>query len=235
MRTMTALIRLASALLLLSMCERVQAQDSSGPNEAIARARIARVQSLLDERTGRAGLWQYGFMGLGYAVTGAFVALSATLDGEQRLDFAFAAAGAFIDTTVHVIGSIEVSAAARLREHPDASPAQLRLKLALAEAQLAAVAEAERDRRSLLKAQILPVGFSLATGLVLGVGFGHIRGAIVNTVAAILINEVRVLTQPTSTIAALEDYRRNPDGRIRSRSTWAWTVSPLGCLISASF
>jgi|GEM_PF-6904126 len=239
MRTMTPLIRLVCGALLLVVCGRVQAQASSGPHEASARARIARVQGILDERTGRAGLWQYGFMGLGYAATGAFVALAATLDGEQRLDFAFAAGGAFVDTTVHVIGSINVHAAARLREQPDASPEQLRLKLALAEAELSAAAEAERERRSLLKAQILPVGFSLATGLVLGVGFGHIRGAVVNTLAAIVINELRVLTQPTSTITALEEYRRDPDALARpishTGSSWSWTASPFGCAVTAVF
>jgi hypothetical protein len=236
---MTPLIRFVCGLLLLVMCERAQAQASGGPGETTARARIARIQSILDERTGRAGLWQYGFMGLGYAVTGGFVALAATLDGEQRLDFAFAAGGAFVDTTVHVLGSINVHAAARLREQPDASPEQVRLKLALAEAELTATAEAERDRRSLFNAQILPVGFSLASGLVLGIGFGHIRGAVVNTLAAIVINELRVLTQPTSTIAALEDYRRDPNALARPTSrtglSWSWTASPLGCFVTAVF
>jgi len=231
---MPALIRAVSVALLLLTSGRLQAQ--ANPSDDSIRARIAQVQGILDERTTRAGMWQYGFMGLGYAATGVFIGLAATLDKEQRLDFAFAAGGALIDTTVHVLGSIEVHAASRLRKQPDASPEQLRLKLAMAEAELVAVAASERERRSLLKAQILPVGFSLVTGLVLGVGFGHVRGAVVNTVAAILINELRVLTQPTSTISALEEYRRSsPDVLARRSSSWLWTASPLGFSITALF
>jgi hypothetical protein len=237
---MTVLIRAVCGtllLLLLLSSGRVQAQES--PDDATVSSRIAHVQAILDERTGRAGLWQYGFMGLGYAATGGFIALAATLDKEQRLDFAFAAGGAFIDTTVHVLSSINVHAAARVRDQPDASPEQRRVKLAMAEAELVATADSERDRRSLLKAQILPVGFSLLTGLVLAIGFDHIRGAIVNTAAAVVINELRVLLQPTSTISALEEYRRNPDALARpsasTRSAWLWTVSPLGCAVTATF
>lgn len=224
----------------LASSARAQSSVTAEPDPAALRARIARVQGILDERAGRAQFWQYGWAGLGYAVTGGFVALSATTkDKVQRLDFAFAAGGAFVDTTVHVLGSIRVHAAAALREQPDASPEQLRLKLAFAEVELKAVAEAERDRRSLFKAQILPIGFSVATGLVLGLGFGHWRGAIINTAAAVVINELRVLTQPTSTIDAWEQYRQNPGAasarRLDSALSWSFTVSPNGCTVTGSF
>lgn len=240
---MSNVARCACAVLVLVACGRAHAQPSASAefSDATARARIARVQGILDERAGRAQFWQYGWLGLGYAVTGGFVALAATRDDKaQRLDFAFAAGGAFIDTTVHALGSINVHAAARLREQPESSSEQLRLKLAMAEAELAATAEAEGDRRSLLKAQILPVGFSIATGLVLGLGFGHVRGAVVNTVAAIVINELRVLTQPTSTIAARQEYLRDRDASLARRGTrpgftLSWEASPFGCAISGSF
>ena len=234
-------VRHACVVLVLMACGRAQAQSSAELPEATTRTRIARVQAILDARAGRAQFWQYGWLGLGYAVTGGFVALAASLsDSNQRLDFAFAAGGAFIDTTVHGLGSIHVHAANRLREQPDASPEQARLKLAMAEAELAAAAEAERDRRSLFKAQILPVGFAVATGLVLGVGFGHVRGAVVNTLAAIVINELRVLTQPTSTTAMWQDYQRDPDAplvRRRAREGWSlsWEASPFGCAFTGSF
>jgi hypothetical protein len=220
---------------------RAQSREISADPEAVVRERIARVQALLDESAGPVPLWQYGWTGLGYAVTGGFVAISAaSQDKVQRLDFAFAAGGAFVDTTVHVLGSIHTHGAARLREQPDASPEQLRLKLAFAEGQLTAAAEAERDRRSLLKAQVLPVGFSVVTGLVLGLGFGHWRGAVINTTAAIVVNELRVLTQPTSSIAALERYQRDPHAATARRSrrgglAWSWAASPLYLAIYGSF
>ncbi|HET8932571.1 MAG TPA: hypothetical protein VFN67_03985 [Polyangiales bacterium] len=228
----------ASSLCVLAVvlaCRGAQAQASTHAelDTATLRARVAQIQAILDERAGRAQLWQYGWAGLGYAVTGAFVAISATTkDKVQRLDFAFAAGGAFVDTTVHVLGSIQIYAAAGLREQPEASREELRLKLAFAEAKLRAVAEAEQDRQSLLKAQILPIGFSVATGLVLGLGFGHWRGAIVNTALSIVVNELRVLSQPTSTIAAWEQYRRDAGA---ARRSWSIALSPTGCMIYGSF
>jgi hypothetical protein len=233
--------RLGVILIVIVACGRAQAQPNAGLDDVAVGARIARVQAILDERAGRAQLWQYGWAIAGYSVTAGFVAISATTaDKDLRLDFAFAAGGALIDTTVHVLGSIEVHAAARLREQPSASPEELRLKLSFAEAQLTAAADAERDRRSLLKAQILPVGFSIATGLVLGIAFGHWRGAIVNTAASIVINELRVLTQPTSSIAALAQYQRDPRAaaareRQRPRFVWSVAASPLGCTLYGAF
>jgi hypothetical protein len=154
------------------------------------------------------------------------------------LDFAFAAVGTLIDTSIHVVDSIQAHAAARLREHPDARPEDLRLKLAFAEDSLAAAADAERHRRSLLSSQLLPIGFSVVTGLVLGIGFGHWQGAAINTAAAIVVNELRVLTQPTSTIEALRQYQHEPNVLVEKRKSaaaWAITVTALGCKVQGQF
>ena len=69
----------------------VHAQGEAPGGEAV-RQRLDRVQAILDERADRARFWQYGWMGLGYAVTAGFAAGSAiTNDKTNRLDFAFAA------------------------------------------------------------------------------------------------------------------------------------------------
>ena len=152
------------------------------PGDEQVRQRLDRVQAILDERAGRAQLWQYGWMGLGYAVTAGF-ATGSTLTSSKtdRLDFAFAAGGAFIDTTVHTLDSIRAHAAARLREQPATSPEEARIKLKFAESELAAVAEAESARQSLLKGHLLPNGVPVVTGLILWLGFGHLKGAAINT------------------------------------------------------
>lgn len=242
-RPFTTFIGLAFGVSLAIACGRVHAQVSVSPelDDATLRARITTIQGILDERAGRAQLWQYGWVGLGYAAAGGFATLAATTsDDVQRLDFAFAAGGALVDTTVHALGSIEVHAAARVRERPEDSVEHLRLKLAFAQAQLEAAAEAERDRQTFLKAQVLPVGFAVATGLVLGAGFGHWRGAAVNTLAAIVINELRVFSQPTSSIDALQRYRDNPDAALarlgRQRGlTLQWAAGPTGCALYGTF
>jgi hypothetical protein len=146
----------------------------------------ADAQAVLDERSTRAQVWQYGWAGVGYAMASGF-ALGAisTSDSEQRLDFAFAAGGIFVDTNVHMLSSIHPRAAARAR----VGDARLELQTA---------AEAEAKRSSLVFGHLLPDGLATVSGLALWLGFGHLQGAVINTVAGILTNEVRALTQPTS-------------------------------------
>ena len=216
--------------------------QGEAPGDVEIRERLDRVQAILDERAGRAQFWQYGWMGLGYAVTAGFAAGSAiTNDKTNRLDFAFAAGGAFIDTTVHAVSPINVHAAARVRAQPAATPEEMRTKLKFAESELAAMAEAESARQSLLKGHILPDGLPVITGLVLWLGFGHLKGAAINTSAAIVINEVRVLTQPTSTVAAWKLYQQNPDGQASANASkrpavsWSVAVGPFGSAVCGSF
>jgi hypothetical protein len=216
--------------------------QSEAPGDEQVWQRFDRVQAILDERAGRAQFWQYGWMGLGYAVTVGFATGSGlTSNKTNRLVFAFAAGGAFIDTTVHALDPIRVHAAARLREQPATTPVEARVKLKLAESELAAVAEAEAGRRSLLKAHVLPNGVPVVTGLILWLGFGHLKGAAVNTAAAIVINEVRVLTQPTSSIAAWKQYQQNSDGQPSSSMgrqptiSWSLAVGPFGSFVYGSF
>ena len=219
----------------------VHAQGEAPGGEAV-RQRLDRVQAILDERADRARFWQYGWMGLGYAVTAGFATGSAiTGNKANRLDYAFAAGGALIDTTVHAVDPINAHAAARLRAQPVATPDERRLKLKFAESELAAVAKSEAARQSLLKAHVLPNGIPVITGLVLWLGFGHLKGAAVNTAAAIVINELRVLTQPTSTIAAWTQYQRNPDGQVpvnagkQATISWSMAAGPFASFVYGSF
>jgi hypothetical protein len=217
---------------------------AEGPaaNDADATQRIAKIQLILDERDGRAKVWQYGWAGIGYGIASGFGVLSATTsDSTQRLDFAFAAGGTVVDTTVHMLGSINVHAAGRLRLVPDATPEERRLKLVFAESELREAALAEQKRRSLVFGHLLPAGFATAAGLVLWLGFGHLKGAAINTAAGIVVNEVRLLTQPTSAREAWEAYQNGSNSSAaawrypRATFTWSPVLSPLGCGIVGTF
>lgn len=210
--------------------------------DAEVQQRLERIQIILDERAGRAQFWQYGWMGLGYTVTAGFAGGSArTSNKTNRLDFAFAAGGAFIDTTVHMLDPIRVHAAGRLREQPATTPEEARSKLKLAESELAAVAEAEAERQSLLKAHVIPDGLPVVSGLVLWLAFSHLKGAAINTGAAIAINEVRVLTQPTSSVAGWKQYQQNAGHRPSSSAghrpaiSWSLAVGPFGSFVYGAF
>ena len=87
----------------------------------------------------------------------------------------------------------------------------------------------------------MPVGFTVAAGLVLGLGFGHFKGAATNTAASVIVNEVRYFTQPTSSIAAWEHYQRNPDdagaqsAQLPQGFSWSIAWSPTGGTLFGTF
>lgn len=226
---------------IVGLAHNVRAEEAA-VNDAVAIQRIANIQSILDERDGRAKLWQYGWTGIGYGIATGFGVLSATTnDSTQRLDLAFAAGGTVVDTTVHLLGSINVHAAGRLRLLPEATAEERHEKLIFAESELREAALAEQKRRSLVFGHLVPAGFATATGLVLWLGFGHLKGAAINTAAAIVVNEVRLLTQPTSARDAWDAYQQHsnssPAATRYPTSTLAWSpiLSPLGCGIAGVF
>lgn len=186
-------------------------------------------QAALDERETRARVWQYGWGGTGYALAVGFGALAATTDDDDaRLGFGFAAGGIFVDTTIHMLSSIHPNAASGGK----GQGAVDRLRLA---------AEAEEHRRSLVFGHLLPAGFATAAGVVLWLGFGNLEGAAFNTAAAIVTNEVRILTQPTSAIDAWNAYRQGQGSAHLSpqpaapRASLSLALTGAGCALVGSF
>lgn len=217
------------ALIVSSAADRALAEpgaERSSPADGVGSAR-----DILDERESRARVWQYGWGATGYGLALGFGALAATTDDDDaRLSFGFAAGGIFIDTTMHMLSSIEANAASRARERPDRAMAQLRL-----------AAEAEEQRQSLVLGHLLPAGFATAAGLVLWLGFDNLEGAIFNTAAAIATNEVRALTQPTSALDAWTAYQQGqrPSDALPSaaapRASWSVALTGAGCAIVGTF
>jgi hypothetical protein len=212
------------------------AQTGAAPEDAQVRARLAAIQAALDARSGGAKAWQHGWTGLGVGVLGLFTTLSATAKPEtdDRLDFAFAAGGTLLDTVAHVAGGIDARAADRLHEAPEATPEEARAKLALAESLLREAAQAEESRQSLVTGHLVPDGMAVAVNLVLALGWGHVKGPVVNAAAAIVVNEVRCLTQPTSAVAALRDL---PPAAAPAPAAVRWMVVPAasGLAIAGTF
>jgi hypothetical protein len=205
----------------------VHARAEAPSDEASASAAEASAQAVLDERATRAQVWQYGWGGFGYALAASFGTLAiATDDKDTRLDFAFAAGGIFVGTTMHMIDSIRPHAAAHAREKPGSARAELK-----------AAAEAEEKRRSLVFGHLLPAGFATAAGLVLWLGFDHLGGAVVNTAAAVIANEAGILTLPTSASRAYRDSTKQlPEGSSAAAGpSWQLTFWGTGAGVVGSF
>ncbi|MDB4996360.1 MAG: hypothetical protein JWM74_3792, partial [Myxococcaceae bacterium] len=65
----------------------------------------------------------------------------------------------------------------------------------------------DEHRHARFSSHLLGIGYNIGVALVLGLGLGHWRAAILNGVGGILISEARLLTQPTGAVSALERYR----------------------------
>jgi hypothetical protein len=97
--------------------------------------------------------------------------------------------------------------------------------IARGEQLLARDAKNEDEQRGWLQ-HALQIGGSTALFLVLGLGWGHWRNAILNGLAGIALGEAQILTQPTGLVGAWERYRRGDvsDGTRRSISL---RIAPL--------
>jgi hypothetical protein len=204
------------SILLFFSAGRARADESIQPPD---RALLpARAQRTLDEREASARLWQYGWGALGYGMAVSFGAVAATTNRDSaRIAFGFAAGGIFIDTSVHMLASIEPNASVRAREQPGQVMNQLRL-----------AAEAEELRQSLVFGHLFPAGAATVGGLVLWLGFGNMAGAIAATTAAVVTNELRILTQPTAAMKAWQALGRGQGhaegSHGRGGPAWSWSL-----------
>lgn len=102
-------------------------------------------------------------------------------------------------------------------------------------------AEAEQRRQSLVLGHLLPAGAATTGGLVLWLGFGNLQGAIAATVAAVVTNELRILTQPTSALEAWHAHQRGqspaqaPRRRQAPARTWSLVFTGAGGAVLGTF
>ena len=93
-----------------------------------------------------------------------------------------------------------------------------------AEEYLASSAEDESRRRRFL-GHALPLRGVIAGGLVLGIGYGHWAGGALNAGIGIVVVELKMLTQPTGSVRALERYRTGILGSDGPK--FGWQLSPV--------
>lgn len=217
-------------LLALALTLPASIARAEGRDDAEVTRRLAFIEQHLESGTAAANRWWYGwYAGFSALTVGQFVIALAVDDPKDRAGYAVGAAASSLG--VIPLGFLPFTprlAAANLRAYPATTPAERRRKLAAAERLLHAAADVEIQGRSWIT-HALGLSVSLASGLVLGLGYHSTRAAVLNSVGGVALTELQIFTQPTAAISAWRAYER---GQIASPKTATntprWMIVPQG-------
>lgn len=192
--------------------------------------RLSFIEQRLESGTAAADRWWYGwYAGYTALTTGQFIIALNVTDAKSRADYVVGAVASSLG--VIPLGFVSFTprfAAADLRVYPAKTPEQRRRKLAAAERLLHAASDVELQGRSWIT-HALGLSVSLATGLVLGLGYHSTRGALLNSLGGVALTELQAFTQPT---AAIDAWRAYSLGQIASPPTATneprWSLAPRG-------
>jgi hypothetical protein len=159
--------------------------------------------SNLEIEAGRARLWTWGWAGAGAAGTTVNAVLATQASYSDRVDRIGAASGTTMLTLTTLISPLSVPTA---DSAPGADQNDPCAAVVRAEQVLLSVAQDEADRQRFVK-HLLPIGGSIAGGVVLGVGYDHWVGGAINAGIGIVVSEIKMLTQPMGGVRTLERYR----------------------------
>lgn len=212
---MRLFIRCLTIAFMLSIAA-TRVYGDTGPGDGTAE-RIHSLQRSLDDRTGSARLWWYGWAGFYAGAT--IVSLTAALTSGNRtlqITSGVSAAESFVGLSgMLILPFAAKDAAAELRDMPEATPEERSKKLLAAEELLQKSAEDEAAGRSWVQ-HMLGVLVNAAGALVLWQGYGSkIRQAggepweqaLLSFVAGTAVSELQIWTEPTGAMAAYKDYR----------------------------
>ncbi|MFW6067920.1 MAG: hypothetical protein ACOC97_06255 [Myxococcota bacterium] len=155
-------------------------------------------------------LWYLGWMTVFTGLTAANVAFAATEFDDARPRAILAAVGSGFSILSLTIfprtGTWAGWGAKRLRAMPADTIEERRERLRYAEAMLEKSATRQKLGTSFLT-HSQGYAWGLFTGLLLGLKYDDTLGALMLALGSPIINELRVLTQPTASIPAWENYR----------------------------
>ncbi len=216
---------LALALLLIAPSARAE-----GRSDAEITRRLAFVERHLESGTAAADRWWYGwYAGYTALTVGQFTIALAVDDPLARADNVVGAVASSLG--VIPLGFFPFTprtAAAELRAYPATTPEERRRKLAAAERLLHAASDVEIQGRSWLT-HALGFSVSLASGLVLGLGYHSTRGAVLNSLGGVALTELQIFTQPTAAIDAWRAYGLGQfESPVTASNSPRWGLVPQG-------
>lgn len=219
-------------LLSLTLSAAAGAQPCSSPAGGLRRLsavalehRLQFLHATLSNQATQTRYWNRAFPILGGAVAGSQAALAVTTSQTGRAGQPNARAAYWLNAIRGVLG-VALTMNRRLRivlPAPSlaADPCQ---RLALAEAALQATAQRQAAEQAPTR-HLLIGGVSLASALILGLGFNEWRRGWASGALFLAGGELRYWTQPTGAIEAWNQYRRDqfgsPSGRpVGAPSSW---------------
>lgn len=209
MRRLAVALILSGSLVVQGECARPKNASAQGVAGQSDEARLAFLSKLLEAESGRARTWTLAW-GATYGV-GAVVqlALMPLLPREEQPDLYWGAASTGVGLAFTLLGKPEVLEGGPLFAK--------RASAATAEDTCAIIAEGERmlemgaENEQSSFAWYLHVGnvlFNVGLGLVLGLGYGHWEGGIINAIVGSAIGEANILTSPSHLIPGWKRYRQ---------------------------
>ena len=182
---------------------------SAAIGDAEVTRRIAFLEARLgrDERAGRTW-WTVWFVTYATLAVGQGAIAIATTDPGLRADMAVGAAFSPIGNLGLALFPIGFkSPVSRLTRYPERTQAERRYKLSLLEHRLDETAREEALGRSWLS-HVAGAAVSLASGLVLAIGYDRVESGAVNVVSGIAVAELQIWTQPVIARDAAREYGR---------------------------
>jgi hypothetical protein len=187
------------------------------------------VRKSLDADASNARLWFWGWAGAGVASATVNGIVAAGGDYGTRVDQIGAASGGLMLAVTTLIFPLAVTSDASAvgtavdssANRASADPCAV---VAYSERYLAHAAEDEASRKRLV-GHALPIGGAIAGGLVLGLGYGHWTSGALNAGIGIVVTELKMLTQPTGAVRALDRYRTGVLGK--DGPAVGWQLVPM--------
>jgi hypothetical protein len=227
------------SLLALALTTLTSSARAEGMGDAEVTRRLSFIEQHLESGTAAADRWWYGwYAGYSALTVGQFAIALAVDDPRARADNVVGAVASSLG--VIPLGFFPFtprSAAADLRVYPATTPAERRRKLAAAERLLHAASDVEIQGRSWIT-HALGFSVSIASGLVLGLGYHSTRGALLNSLGGVALTELQIFTQPTAAIGAWQAYELGqiePPRTATNKPRWAIVPQGMGLGFAAVF
>ncbi|MFW5876705.1 MAG: hypothetical protein ACOCXM_08205 [Myxococcota bacterium] len=195
-------------------------------------ARYQHVYRALQAQETHGRWWYFGWLGLFSGLAGAQSILAALDVGGERPRHLTGVLGNGLSIVAYTIlprfGLETAFAARRLRRKPAATAAERRERLLYAEALLERTAGAQRQGTGGL-ALSQGFAFGLGASLTLGLAYDDTAGALQFAFASPAVNTLRVITAPTGSMRAWEEYRSATRAcmapTLRKRPRWHFDAS----------
>jgi hypothetical protein len=209
MRRLAVAVLLTCSLVVQAECARPKNASPQGVAGQSDEARLAFLSKLLEEESGRARTWAFVWGGT-YGLLGVVqLAVMPLFPREEQPDWYWGAASTAFGLAFTLLGKPEVQ---------DAGPLfATRASAATADDTCTLIAEGERllevgaENEDSSFAWYLHVGnvlFNVGIGLVLGLGYGHWEGGIINAIVGSAIGEANILSSPAHLISGWKRYRQ---------------------------